>query len=116
MPDCKHETYLDSLDVARRPIRTCSSCGHRFVCLACNDTHLMWLASLERDVPCTHCPVPCHQCRLRGIGAYCAKTPCVCSCHDKKHYGYWNGMCPARKHGLDYKGQRCDQCEKGDPT
>lgn len=53
---------------------------------------------------------------MRGVGAYCARTPCQCDCHDKKHYGYWNGMCLARKHGLDYEGQPCDMCEKGDPT
>lgn len=22
----------------------------------------------------------------------------------------WNGMCPARRHGLDYQGQNCDLC------
>lgn len=26
---CKHKRYLDSVDVKRRPIRTCSSCGKR---------------------------------------------------------------------------------------
>jgi len=25
----QHERYLDSVDVARRPIRTCSNCGER---------------------------------------------------------------------------------------
>lgn len=105
---CKHETTLDSVDVKRRPIRTCSGCGHRMVCLTCNDTHKMTLG--DQVVACTACPVPCKECRFRGVGAYCAKTPCMCKCHDRDWYGYWNGMCPARKHGLDWKGQRCDLC------
>lgn len=110
MAHCTHEKVLDSVDVKQRPIRTCSSCGHRFVCLVCNDSHTMWLERLERHVPCTHCPVPCKNCRFKKIGAYCAHTPCSCTCHESKHYGYWNGMCPARKHGLDYKGQTCNLC------
>lgn len=114
MGDCKHKEWLDSVDVASRPIRWCTSCGYRVICLRCNDTHKMELRG--QTVPCTHCPVPCSKCRYQKIGAYCARTPCRCDCHDSKHYGHWNGMCPARKHGLDFEGQRCDLCEAGDPT
>lgn len=24
----------------------------------------------------------------------------------------WNGLCPASKHGLDFKGQACDLCSR----
>lgn len=24
----------------------------------------------------------------------------------------WSGVCPARKHGLDFEGQRCDLCPR----
>jgi hypothetical protein len=48
------------------------------VCDACDDTHAMWSAKLERTVPCTRCPTPCEAC---GAGAYCAATPCDCDCH-----------------------------------
>jgi hypothetical protein len=109
---CTHKKTFDSVDVKRRPIRTCSSCGHRFVCLICNDTHKMWHAGLERDVPCTRCPKPCKKCRAGGVGAYRAHTPCRCACHDPEHYSYWNGLCPARKHGLDVEGQPCDLCAR----
>lgn len=49
------------------------------VCATCNDTHLMTLG--DRDVMCTRCPVPCSRCRSKPQGAYCATTPCACSCH-----------------------------------
>lgn len=49
------------------------------VCSTCNDTHMMPLG--ERSVPCTRCPSPCQKCRVGGIGAYCEKTPCPCTCH-----------------------------------
>lgn len=54
------------------------------VCARCNDTHVMHLEELGRDVPCTACPVPCSgdvSCRVAGTGAYCATTPCNCACH-----------------------------------
>lgn len=58
---------------APRPARTCTTC---------NDTHRMNLG--ERVVSCTHCPVPCEQCRSGGLGAYCEVTPCACPCHAKR--------------------------------
>jgi hypothetical protein len=51
------------------------------VCATCRDTHRMSIG--DREVMCTHCPVPCHLCRLNGNGAYCASTPCACVCHRK---------------------------------
>lgn len=51
------------------------------LCTTCNDTHLMYLSRLERDVPCTFCPVPCQNCRQGGNGPYCQTTPCGCGCH-----------------------------------
>ena len=51
------------------------------VCKTCQDTHQMWMSDLERKVPCTACPTPCQVCRFEGKGAYCATTPCSCSCH-----------------------------------
>lgn len=50
-------------------------------CSHCNDTHQMQLG--ERKVMCTHCPVPCGDCRMSGglPGAYCNENPCRCSCH-----------------------------------
>jgi hypothetical protein len=55
-------------------------------CKACNDTHVMTITVGfdEREVMCTHCPVPCHECRAGGNGAYCAITPCSCACHGRK--------------------------------
>lgn len=47
-------------------------------CKTCNDTHKMWLERKEGFVPCTKCLTPCNECR---DGAYCAETPCKCSCH-----------------------------------
>jgi hypothetical protein len=110
---CQHENTVDAIDTSNRTTRTCSDCKHRFVCLHCNDTHTMTLR--DQRVPCTHCPLPCGKCRLRGIGAFCARTPCNCDCHDRRQYGHWNGMCPARKHGLDWKGQKCNLCESETP-
>ncbi len=49
------------------------------VCTTCNDTHTMTLG--DRSVMCTRCPVPCSRCRAGGTGAFCAATPCACSCH-----------------------------------
>ncbi len=58
-------------------------------CVTCGDSHRM-LASADRYVPCTRCPVPCRQCAgdqllakgaLSGRGAYCAVIDCSCSCH-----------------------------------
>jgi hypothetical protein len=48
------------------------------VCATCGDTHVMALG--DRRVNCTACPTPCGKCR---DGAYCAQTPCRCSCHAK---------------------------------
>lgn len=55
----------------------------RIVCAKCRDTHtipapedsscLFWM--------CTDCPTPCSECRR---GAYCARTPCGCSCHAER--------------------------------
>lgn len=47
-------------------------------CTTCGDTHTMTLG--DRDVMCTHCPVPCDHCR-DWPGAYCTTTPCPCRCH-----------------------------------
>lgn len=56
------------------------------VCSSCNDTHVMALG--ERDLMCTRCPTPCEACRGRTMfgvpTAYCASTPCSCSCHASK--------------------------------
>ena len=52
------------------------------VCQTCNDTHTMLLR--DRMVACTRCPVPCAKCRQRrkgAPGAFCAVTPCGCTCH-----------------------------------
>lgn len=49
------------------------------VCAICDDTHRMALR--DRDVPCTHCPSPCQVCRSGGVGAYCERPACRCSCH-----------------------------------
>jgi hypothetical protein len=51
------------------------------VCKVCDDTHDMWLYAEERYVMCTHCPVPCQNCRRNWREAYCAETPCKCRCH-----------------------------------
>lgn len=60
------------------------------VCAVCNDTHIMPTSEEEidrlgapRKWPCTSCPVPCDRCRVRQA-AYCAMTPCGCSCHARK--------------------------------
>lgn len=50
------------------------------VCDTCGDTHRMHMED-RGDFPCTHCPTPCQACRVGGIGAYCATTPCGCGCH-----------------------------------
>lgn len=56
------------------------------VCKTCKDTHRMTLG--EREVPCTHCPRPCEECRglYQGVrlGAYCQATPCPCGCHKRR--------------------------------
>lgn len=52
------------------------------VCTTCNDTHTMQLEN-QGDVPCTHCPLPCQECRFEGYGAYCQTLPCDCVCHAK---------------------------------
>lgn len=50
------------------------------ICSTCSDTHRMPLG--DGEVPCTRCPTPCRDCASqRGAGAYCASTPCPCSCH-----------------------------------
>lgn len=49
------------------------------VCSVCGDTHQMQLG--DREVMCTHCPVPCAFCRAGGNGPYCTTTPCRCHCH-----------------------------------
>lgn len=57
------------------------------VCAACNDTHVYWSATAERELMCTRCPRPCEVCRrgADGIpGAYCNQTPCSCACHRPK--------------------------------
>lgn len=53
----------------------------KIVCKRCNDSHKMWHDGLESIVMCTSCPVPCQKCRFEGKGAFCAQTPCKCSCH-----------------------------------
>lgn len=50
------------------------------VCKICNDTHQMWLTSMDCEVPCTRCPLPCDSCR-GYLSPYCATTPCGCDCH-----------------------------------
>jgi DnaJ-class molecular chaperone len=54
------------------------------VCDACNDTHMMPMID-RGDVMCVRCPVPCSECRGKPQGAYCAKTPCDCPCHNKAY-------------------------------
>lgn len=51
------------------------------VCTVCEDTHVMTLRDAE--VPCTHCPTPCQECRAGGNGPYCTATPCSCACHTR---------------------------------
>jgi hypothetical protein len=46
------------------------------VCKTCGDQHRVG------SRVCTSCPLPCPQCRLGGIGAFCDKTPCACACHE----------------------------------
>ncbi len=59
---CDHAKWLDSVDVARRPIRTCSSCGARLQVmdldvddiadlLALIETKLRWYDSYQRSSP-----------------------------------------------------------------
>jgi len=49
-------------------------------CSTCNDTHAVTLDGAI--VTCTRCPTPCTSCASHnGTGAYCAATPCACSCH-----------------------------------
>ena len=62
--------------------------GHIVMCATCNDTHRMKYQTTGDVVMCTHCPVPCEECRTRGTtgmlaGPYCATTPCLCACHQK---------------------------------
>lgn len=52
------------------------------ICKICNDTHRMHLEETGIDRQCTHCPLPCPECR-GGPSGYCAKTPCACACHRK---------------------------------
>jgi hypothetical protein len=47
-------------------------------CVICDDSHRMTLG--DRDMPCTHCPLPCRACK-RASSAYCETTPCRCTCH-----------------------------------
>ena len=47
------------------------------VCSTCSDTHTMPATGFM----CTHCPLPCMQCRCQVCNAYCASTPCTCACH-----------------------------------
>ena len=56
--------------------------GGSVVCAVCRDTHAMVVGG--REVPCTHCPVPCAACRAGGNGAYCADTACSCPCHTER--------------------------------
>lgn len=58
-----------------------SRSGNAPTCKVCKDSHVMILD--DRAVPCTFCPVPCKECRLDKIGAYCESTPCPCDCHKK---------------------------------
>ena len=55
------------------------------VCERCNDTHKMIIerGTDEQEVMCTGCPVPCRECQGGGFKAFCAETPCSCSCHAK---------------------------------
>lgn len=55
-----------------------------YLCAVCKDTHLMdWVddSGDSRKVLCTHCPLPCPDCREGGTGPYCGATPCDCQCH-----------------------------------
>lgn len=51
------------------------------VCKICKDTHIMHFEETGQDRMCTHCPLPCQDCRQGGTGPYCERTPCVCQCH-----------------------------------
>ncbi len=53
--------------------------GGEPTCSTCNDTHRMGLG--DREVMCTHCPLPCKSCGGRPIGPFCVTTPCPCACH-----------------------------------
>ncbi len=55
------------------------------ICDICSDSHSMELRGAI--VCCTHCPVPCQDCRKGGVGAFCETTPCACLCH-KNHPKY----------------------------
>lgn len=55
---------------------------HAPACARCQDSHSMFHHGLEREVPCTACPVPCSECRgSRYNSAYCRERPCPCKCH-----------------------------------
>lgn len=55
------------------------------VCDSCHDTHEVHNNGRGVTVMCTRCPVPCRTCATdNGRGAYCASTPCACSCHKNK--------------------------------
>lgn len=53
------------------------------ICTQCNDTHRIHRES-GTTVACAWCPVPCERCRQK-LGAFCASTPCACSCHAAHH-------------------------------
>lgn len=64
MQRCRHEKWLDSVDVARRPIRTCSACGIRLgTCLGCRQPNVELEANGDGpDITSYHdWPPPCRE-------------------------------------------------------
>jgi hypothetical protein len=51
------------------------------VCKRCNDTHYVDMGERLGQQMCTACPKPCPGCKGGPSNAYCATTPCTCSCH-----------------------------------
>jgi hypothetical protein len=54
---CVHEKFLDSVDVARRPIKTCSGCGRRLgTCQHCGSLEALdpngYLSTHDHPKPC----------------------------------------------------------------
>lgn len=69
-------TRHDAFDMAEQDAKPVT-------CTHCRDTHRMQLG--DREVMCTHCPLPCSKCASRASnnpsGPYCKTTPCRCACH-----------------------------------
>lgn len=66
----------------------CKDHTGEYVCLRCNDTHLVKIhedGQVDRESMCMHCPIPCDECMGGGpANAYCKETPCNCECHKVK--------------------------------